>query len=100
MLYDWHNSRANTCLERILLGGDGDAPFSGHLQSDGLRAYTTFIDRQPANTITPVSCLAHIRRKFVEAKGDHPKITAWILYQIGKIYAHRERVAREPRRSR
>ena len=86
-LYDWHTSRANTCLERILLGGEGEAPFCGHLQSDGLRAYTAFIARQPSDTITPVSCLAHIRRKFVEAKGDHPKITAWILYQIGRIYA-------------
>jgi transposase len=86
-LYDWHTSRANTCLDRVLIGRPGDAPFGGHLQSDGLRAYTTFITRQPENTITPVSCLTHIRRKFVEAEGDHPKITAWILYQIGKIYA-------------
>ena len=99
-LYDWHTSRANTCLERILLGSAGDAPFAGYLQSDGLRAYTTFIARQPENTITPVSCLAHIRRKFVEAKGDHPKITAWILYQIGQDLRARERVAREPRRPR
>ncbi len=86
-LYDWHTSRANTCLDRILIGRPGDNPFAGYLQSDGLRAYTTFIARQPEHAITPVSCLAHIRRKFVEAKGDHPKITAWILYLIGKIYA-------------
>ena len=86
-LYDWHTSRANTCLDRVLLGGEGDGPFTGYLQSDGLRAYQTFIKRQPENSITPVSCLAHIRRKFIEAKGDHPKISAWILYQIGKIYA-------------
>ncbi|MEM9599024.1 MAG: IS66 family transposase [Acidobacteriota bacterium] len=87
-LYDWHTSHANTCLDRVLLGGDDDGPFAGYLQSDGLRAYMTFIERQPENAITPVSCLAHIRRKFVEAQGDHPKISAWILYQIGKIYAH------------
>ena len=86
-LYDWHTSRANTCLDRILIGRLGDSPFAGYLQSDGLRAYTTFIERQPENSITPVSCLSHIRRKFVEAKGDHPKLTAWILYLIGKIYA-------------
>ena len=84
----------------ILLGGAGDAPFSGHLQSDGLRAYTTFIARQPENTITPVSCLAHIRRKFVEAKGDHPKITAWILYQIGKIYRIESELRESTRRPR
>jgi transposase len=85
-LYDWHTSRAGSCLERVLLGGDGDAPFRGHLQSDGLRAYGKFIESQPEEAITPVSCLAHIRRKFVEARGDHPKTTAWIFYQIGKIY--------------
>lgn len=87
ILYDWHTSRANTCLDRVLLGEGEDTPFTGHLQSDGLRAYQTFIERQPDNKITPVSCLAHIRRKFIEAKGDHPRITAWILFQIGKIYA-------------
>ncbi len=86
VLFDWHTSRANTCLDRILLGRDGATPFSGYLQSDGLRAYRTFIARQLENIIIPVSCLAHIRRKFHEARGDHPKISAWILYQIGKIY--------------
>ena len=25
-------------------------------------------------------------RKFIDAQKDHPKITAWILLQIGKIY--------------
>ena len=25
-LYDWHTSRANTCLERVLRGGPGEAP--------------------------------------------------------------------------
>jgi transposase len=88
-LYDWHTSRANTCLDRILIGKEGDTPFSGHLQSDGLRAYGTFIGRRPGAgglKITPVSCLAHIRRKFHEARADHPKVAAWILYQIGKIY--------------
>ena len=87
VLYDWHTSRANTCLDRVLLGGSDAIPFKGYLQSDGLRAYTTFINRQPDYQITPVSCLAHIRRKFIEARGDHPKLAAWILYLIGKIYA-------------
>lgn len=91
-LYDWHTSRANTCLEHILLGKkagrvtDRRAVFKGHLQSDGLRAYRKFIEGRPGNEIIPVSCLAHIRRKFHEARGDHPKIASWILYQIGKIY--------------
>lgn len=86
VLFDWHTSRANTCLERILNGRKDEAPFKGYLQSDGLRAYRKFIERQAAKSIIPVSCLAHIRRKFIEARGDHPQLTAWILYQIGEIY--------------
>lgn len=86
VLFDWHKSRANTCLERILIGRNGAPSFEGYLQSDGLRAYRTFIERHPLLDIVPVSCLAHIRRKFRAAKEDHPRITAWIILQIGKIY--------------
>jgi transposase len=86
VLFDWHKSRANTCLENILIGKDDQRSFNGHLQSDGLRAYQTFIRRHPELNITPVSCLAHIRRKFVAARDDHPRITAWILLITGRIY--------------
>jgi len=86
VLFDWHKSRANTCLDNILIGRHGAPSFEGYLQSDGLRAYRTFIERHPKLDIVPVSCLAHIRRKFIAAKEDHPKLTAWILLQIGKIY--------------
>lgn len=87
-IYDWHSSRANTCLDRILIGDSekGESSFQGHLQSDGLQAYRTFRERHPHLDIIPVSCLAHIRRKFIEAQNDQPKYTAWILHQIGKIY--------------
>ncbi len=86
VLFDWHKSRANTCLENILPGKLGQPSFNGRLQSDGLRAYQTFIARHPELNITPVSCLAHIRRKFHAARDDHPRITAWILPVIGRIY--------------
>lgn len=86
VLYDWHTSRANTCLDNILITEEESSSFNGYLQSDGLRAYQTFRERHPHLEITPVSCLAHIRRKFNEAREDHPRITAWILLQIGKIY--------------
>lgn len=87
VLFDWHKSRANTCLDNILIGGEGEPSFRGYLQSDGLRAYRTFIERHRELAIVPVSCLAHIRRKFTEALGDHPKLTAGILLVIGRIYA-------------
>lgn len=86
VLFDWHKSRANHCLDTILIGKNGAPSFQGHLQSDGLRAYKTFIARHAKLAITPISCLAHIRRKFYEAREDHPRVTAWILHQIGRIY--------------
>jgi len=86
VLFDWHKSRANTCLDGILIDKTGQQSFRGYLQSDGLRAYQTFIRRHPKLAITPVSCLAHIRRKFLAARGDHPRITAWILLATGRIY--------------
>lgn len=92
VLIDWHKSRANTCLDNILIGKDGEPSFRGHLQSDGLRAYQTFIKRHPQLKIIAVSCLAHIRRAFHEAREDHPRIVAWILHQIACIYRIEERL--------
>jgi len=91
-LFDWQPSRANTCLDNILIDPEGENSFSGYLQSDGLRAYRTFIERFPLLAIIAVSCLAHIRRKFWEARNDHPRIASWILYQMGKIYELDERL--------
>lgn len=87
VLFDWHNSRSADCLKGVLTDEGGAAgSFRGHLQSDGYGAYRAFIAKHPALHIQPVSCLAHIRRKFVEAKEDQPRISAWMLIQIGKIY--------------
>lgn len=85
VLFDWHKSRANTCLDSILIGKDGEPSFDGYLQSDGLRAYRTFINRHPELAITPVSCLVHIARKFKEAREEHPRICARFLLVIGEI---------------
>lgn len=95
VLFDWHKSRANTCLDHILIGGDEEPSFSGYLQSDGLRAYRTFINRYPELSITPVSCLTHIARKFKEARDEHPRITARILLLIGSIYRVEKRMDME-----
>jgi transposase len=87
VLFDWHNSRGADCLKGVLIDSTNtDRSFGGHLQSDGYSAYHAFMARHPGLNIQPVSCLAHIRRKFVEAQEDQPRISAWILIQIGKIY--------------
>ena len=95
VLFDWHRSRANTCLDDILIDDAGGRSFRGHLQSDGLRAYRTFIGRHQELSIVPVSCLTHIARKFKEARGAHPRITARVLLLIGSIYRVEKRMDTE-----
>jgi transposase len=87
VLFDWHSSRAADCLKEVIKGEGGQTgSFSGHLQSDGYSAYRSFMARHPELRIKSVSCLAHIRRKFIEAKEDQPRISAWVLMQIARIY--------------
>lgn len=95
VLYDWHKSRANTCLDSILIDADGGQCFNGFMQSDGLRAYRTFIERHPELNIIPVSCLSHGSRKFKESRDDYPRITARILLLIGGIYQVEKRLRKE-----
>jgi transposase len=55
-LYDYQNSRARACPVAFL----GD--YSGYLQTDGYGAYDGL------HQVTNVGCLAHARRKFMDAK--------------------------------
>lgn len=65
---------------------------TANLQSDGLHAYRTFINRYPELAITPASCLTHIARKFKETRHEHPRITARVLLLIGMIYQTERRM--------
>ncbi|TLS78181.1 IS66 family transposase [Photobacterium damselae subsp. damselae] len=56
VLYDYQNSRARAC-PIAFLGG-----YSGYLQTDGYSAYDGL------HQVTNVGCLAHARRKFMDAK--------------------------------
>ena len=67
------------------------ADFIGYLQSDGYAAYDKFARGREVELI---SCLAHIRRKFFEAKDNHRAIAEHALTQIQQLYAI-EQQARE-----
>jgi len=77
VLYDYHNSRAANCVVDYLDG------YEGYLQVDGYAAY----GRTDAIL---AGCIAHARRKFIEAKtaqGKHKTGKAdVILSLIGKLY--------------
>jgi transposase len=77
VLYDYHNSRAANCVVDYLDG------YKGYLQVDGYAAY----GRTDAIL---AGCIAHARRKFIEAKTAQGKNKTGkadvILSLIGKLY--------------
>ena len=58
--------------------------FTGHLQSDGYSAYTSFMKAHPG--VVLVSCLAHIRRKFFDARSNHRELAEMALGAIQYLY--------------
>ena len=74
------------------------AEFKGVLQCDAYKAYVSvqrLRNKQAGSTVVQlISCLAHIRRKFHEAKEHHPQLAQYALAEIQKLYAI-ERQCRE-----
>lgn len=60
MIYDYQPSREGACL-KAFLGG-----YKGYLHVDGYAAYES-------NGATLAGCMAHARRKFIEAQKIQPK---------------------------
>ena len=58
--------------------------FTGQLQSDGYSAYTSFMKAHPG--VVLVSCLAHIRRKFFDARSNHRELAEMALGAIQYLY--------------
>ncbi len=59
VFYEYHETRSAIHAKTFLEG------YSGYLQTDGYKAYETAVEGNA--TIIHVGCLAHARRKFVEA---------------------------------
>ena len=78
VLYDYQPSRAAVCPQNYL----GD--YSGYLHVDGYSAYES-------TQAQLVGCMAHARRKFVEAQKAQPKGKTgkadWAINHIQKLYA-------------
>lgn len=59
-------------------------PFQGMLQTDGYEGYAVFDHREG---ITLLACMAHARRKFVEAKDNDKARATHMLALMQKLYA-------------
>jgi transposase len=89
-IFHWQTSRAAKCLDSVL-----PAEWSGTIQCDGYAAYPAFA-RQRGTDIRLAGCWAHARRAIYQAQPSAPRTCAWLLNQIGQLYA----VERELRGSR
>ncbi|MBT8450080.1 MAG: IS66 family transposase [Gammaproteobacteria bacterium] len=83
IFYQWHLGRSANCLRQLL--ESESLKFTGVLQCDGYKAYNSY-QRGRQEDLKLIGCWAHVRRKFVEAKSNKPKLTGWILKQIENLY--------------
>lgn len=88
VIFHWEKSRAATCLENII-----PADFNGTIQCDGCEAYDCFARRR-GEKIVLAGCLAHVRRKFYEAREAAPKIAGWFLAQFKNLYRLEDQLRR------
>jgi transposase len=90
VVYHWQTSRAASCLEKII-----PVDFRGTIQCDGYEAYDCFAKGR-ADKIVLAGCLAHVRRKFHEARDTAPKVAGWFLRHFQHLY-HLEEQLRQSR---
>ncbi len=57
--------------------------FHGAIQTDGYGVYDYF---EHQDNVTLLGCMAHVRRKFIEAQNSHPQAAAKALGYIGLLY--------------
>jgi len=87
VLFDYRKGRSMQGPKQQLEG------FCGHLQCDGYSVYDTLAKKRQGE-ISLVSCLAHIRRKFFDAKAHHAQLANQGLQYIQALY-RLERTYRE-----
>jgi hypothetical protein len=81
VVFHWETSRAATCLDKII-----PVDFRGTIQCDGYEAYDCFARRR-GDQIVLAGCLAHVRRKFYDARETAPKVAGWFLKHFQNLYA-------------
>lgn len=85
-VFHWQTSRAASCLEKII-----PVDFRGILQCDGYEAYDCFAKGR-GDKIVLAGCLAHVRRKFYEARETAPKVAGWFLRHFQNLYELEDRL--------
>jgi transposase len=77
VVFEFPPTRAGSAPRAFLDG------FSGHLQTDGYAGYASLFE---AGGDRRIGCLAHVRRKFFEARDEAPDRAGTVLAAIQRIY--------------
>ncbi len=85
VLFEYHPSRGTAAAQSVL------NRYQGIVQSDGYSVYES-LERKTA--IVLIFCMAHARRKFIEAQNTDPPRANYFLDRVQKLY-HIERQARD-----
>ena len=84
VLYDYRKGRDSSGPKEMLEG------FKGILQTDGYTVYENLFANHP--NIILVYCMAHARRKFIEAQSDNKEKATYVLEQMQKLYVLEEQM--------
>lgn len=80
VVFQWDRSRSHEVPMKFL----GD--YCGTIQVDGYSAYETLAKKR-AGQLQLAHCWAHVRREFLDAKAEAPRVAAWVLRQIQLMYS-------------
>ena len=89
VLFHWHDGRDVEGITKLTgtppeLTDSEMNQFVSIIQCDGYSAYTSYA--KDKSWILLMGCHAHVRRKFVEATKEMPRLIGWILLQLAHLY--------------
>src|ERR1051325_7497337 len=78
VVFEFHPGRGKQYAQELI------GNFAGYLQRDGYGVYGALARERPE--LKPRGCLAHVRRKMVEALEAQPREAEWLVMEIRKLY--------------
>jgi transposase len=79
VIFEFHPGRGKEYAQQLV----GD--FTGYLQRDGYGVYGAMAKDEPTR-FKPCGCMAHARRKLIEALDHQPTQAGWLVVEMRKLY--------------
>ena len=79
VIFEFHPGRGKEYAKQLL------GNFAGYLQRDGYGVYGSLAKENPTR-FKPCGCMAHARRKLIEALDHQPTQAQWLVVEMRKLY--------------